>query len=160
VFVPASENPWLAVGSSSSAKVSRRKNEVVISKESSAGVKSQASLKKRLRKSDVAISREADDTVVEIDLSDVMVLPSSTTGSQLVATSKVSKGQPESDISDKAAIDVAFRHSDDEGDDVEERTQKGSKVFEQRDLVALAFAGDNIVEVRHSQCNSSVLNSY
>ena len=44
-------------------------------------------------------------------------------------------------------VDPAYRHEDDEGDDGVEDPGRRVKAFEQRELVALAFAGDNVVEV-------------
>lgn len=150
-------NPWLTVGASSSSKVSKKKNEVLLSKESSAVTKSQAMLKKQLGRTEDAVAREAEDAVVEIDLDNVMTLSTSIEAEesgQVAAEvedasvkGKKAKGKGKVTISEQAKVDSAFRDSDDEGDDVEERAQKGGKAFKQRDLVALAFAGDNVVEV-------------
>jgi hypothetical protein len=44
-----------------------------------------------------------------------------------------------------ATVDAAYIPSDDEGSETDERTPAA---FKQRELVAMAFAGDNVVEVR------------
>ena len=43
-----------------------------------------------------------------------------------------------------------------------ERKTSGIKAFEQRDLIAVAFAGDNVVQVRsfHSSCLLTVIDNY
>lgn len=104
--------------------------------------------------------REAEDAVVDIDLDDVMKVPDFTISSsgdaaeaKGITGKKNGKGNTKVRISEphpKATVDTAFRDSDDEGDDGQDGavTNKNSgKAFKQRDLVALAFAGDNVVEV-------------
>ena len=114
---------------------------MILSKDSSAAVKSSASLKKQLAKSAGARAREEEDAVVEISLD----------GSAIIQGEGVSKsfareddGQPKSSATSATArVDAAFQA--DENDDDEENPSRG-KAFEQRDLVAMAFAGDNVVE--------------
>ena len=138
---PPIENPWLA-NRGTSTKVSRQKNEVLVSKHSSLATKSKASFKKQLGRAEDALACEADDAVVEISLDEVMTVDPA---KQKPKANGKGKAKFE-----KSVVDPAFRNSDDEGDDVEERDQ-GAKAFEQRDLVALAFAGDNVVEVNNGQ---------
>lgn len=131
------ENPWLTIGDAST-KLSRKKNEALVSKGSGADIRSQAALKKQLARSAEALAHQAEDAVVEIDLDDPLSLSNAhvsfetTTGKQRIA--------------EGIAVDSAFQDSDD--DDVDrDNGPRSTKVFKQRDLVALAFAGDNVVEV-------------
>jgi U3 small nucleolar RNA-associated protein 14 len=124
------------VNPTTSTKLSREKNEIFVSKKSSLASKSKAALKKQLARTEDALSREADDAVVEISLDKAMT-------SSHAKQKPMQKSKQEGKEKAKEAnpvVDSAFRNSDDEGE--------GVKAFEQRDLVALAFAGDNVVEVR------------
>jgi U3 small nucleolar RNA-associated protein 14 len=108
---------------------------------SSLTLKSKAALKKQLARTKDALSREADDAVVEISLDKAMTIDHA-------KQKPMKKSKQEGKEKTKEAnpvVDPAFRNSDDEGDDAE---GEGVEAFEQRDLVALAFAGDNVVEVR------------
>lgn len=137
-------NPWLQAASGSGMKLSRRKAEALVSKSSSAATKSKAAFKKQLDRSEDAQIRDADDAVVEISLDNVMTMapPAAPTPSN---TKKGKKGKGKE--TSKVVVDPAYRHEDDEGDEGLEDPGKGVKAFEQRELVALAFAGDNVVEV-------------
>lgn len=128
-----------------STKLSRRKNEALVSKDSAADAKSQASLKKRLALSADAQAREADDAVVEISLDDAVSIPAKAMPAPTSTTTKAKKAQNSASQA-SAVVDPALRDSDDEGDDVEVG-ERGDTSFKQKDLVALAFAGDNVVEV-------------
>ena len=103
--------------------------------------------------------RAQEDAAVDISLSTVMTLPGpSKAGDDSTSTSKTAKGKA------KAQAPVAAADDDDSDSDanseLEDQEQaaalkatkgKGKaavKAFEQRDLVALAFAGDNVVQVR------------
>ena len=119
-------------------------------------------MRKQLGRTEEAIAREAEDAVVEIDLDNVMTLstdPDADIPAAAKGKNSKDKGKKKVTISEQAKVDSAFRNSDDEGDDVEERAQKKGKAFKQRDLVALAFAGDNVVEVsvQLGPCFTSVL---
>jgi U3 small nucleolar RNA-associated protein 14 len=98
---PSESNPWLP-SSDIAMKAPRKKNEVVVGKDSAIVEKSKNRLKKRTKKQDEEKKKAQEDANVEISMTDVLVL----------------NGEA-----------------------------KGPKPFEQRDLVALAFAGDNVVQV-------------
>ncbi|KAF9503812.1 hypothetical protein BS47DRAFT_1402036 [Hydnum rufescens UP504] len=82
---------------------------------------------------------EADDAVVEISLDKAMTIDHA---KQKRKQKSKQEGKETTEMV-IPVIDPTFRNSDDEGDDARE---EGVKAFEQRDLVALAFAGDNVVE--------------
>lgn len=122
-------NPWLnATGSSS--KISRKKNQVS-GKEASMAEKSAKNFKKSLSKVDEAREREQDDAQVDIDPSAVsMAAPSKT----------VDKG--------KGRAQRRQADEDDDESETDDHERRGPIALRQRDLVAQAFAGDNVLEVR------------
>ncbi|KAI0654444.1 Utp14 protein-domain-containing protein [Cubamyces menziesii] len=160
---PAEEvNPWLAQASAA-AKAGQTKHEVAISKESGAAEKSKNKLRKRVQKRLEEKEKAQEDAAVDISLSTVMTLsepgPSKAKAAQ---TSTSSSAKPASTSAAKGKARASQEDGDDSDSDanseVEEQekalAQKGKgkgkangvKAFEQRDLVALAFAGDNVVQ--------------
>ncbi|KAK0451758.1 Utp14-domain-containing protein [Armillaria borealis] len=119
-------NPWLSVGSSSS-KVSRKKNEVVVDKNSNLTEKSKNKLKKKAKKTEKEKAMAQDDAVVEISVENVLTL-----GKVADDDGGDSDGNSEVEAQEKM---------------LETKNKKGKHVaFEQRDLVKMAFAGDNVVQ--------------
>ncbi|KAI5118044.1 hypothetical protein M0805_005893 [Coniferiporia weirii] len=154
-------NPWLALPeyTSSSSKVAKRKNELVVGKNVTRAQKSEGALQKQMKKGADERERETDDAVVEISPEDVLVLDSSeraadSTAVVIGAINGDSKKKTKEKKKSKKGKGKGARAED--GDDsgvnseVEEQEAaltKGKKVkaFEQRELVARAFAGDNVV---------------
>ena len=126
-----------------------------MSKDSKAVDKSKNKLRKRQKDRDEA----REDAVVEISLNDA-IITNGTSSSEATATTPTSEVQLKMAPSASAAIrDAGDSEVDSEVDEQEkalERKAKGKgkangvKAFEQRDLVALAFAGDNVIQVRSS----------
>ncbi len=110
-------NPWLTQPASSAR--ARKNNTVVAGRDADAAAKSVTKQKKA--KSNSAKQSAADDAEVDIDL-DASVLA----------------------VKKKLPLENGYEGEDDED---EEMVRKGPKAFKQRDLVAQAFAGDNVVEV-------------
>ncbi|KAH9897707.1 Utp14 protein-domain-containing protein [Cubamyces lactineus] len=156
-------NPWIAQASAA-VKSGQTKHEVVVSKESGAAEKSKNKLRKRVQKRLEEKEKAQEDAAVDISLSTVMTLseagPSKAKAAQAPTTSSA---KPASAAAPKGKARASQDEDDDSDDDdanseVEEQekalTQKGKgksrangvKAFEQRDLVALAFAGDNVVQ--------------
>ncbi|GLB43759.1 putative utp14 protein [Lyophyllum shimeji] len=153
VPLPAAEsNPWLARNAdpeNPTVKAPKKTNEVVVGKESSAMTKSKNKMKKLARKSAGEKEKAVDDALVEIEVGKVL-----TVGEGEPAKLK-SAPKPKK----KTAAAVGGGQEDDEEEvnsEVEEqekaleRKAKGKATatphaFQQRDLVALAFAGDNVV---------------
>lgn len=124
-------NPWLTEASGST-KRSRKKN-VLAGKEAVGAERASVALKKNLARTEEARELERDDAAVEIDLnSNMLEAPKPTKGKKAVEREPSSKSQQ---------VD----HSDDEDDDDE--PTHGPLAIRQRDLVAQAFAGDNVIEV-------------
>lgn len=145
-------NPWLIPRDPNvGAKVSRKYNEVTISKDSSSLEKSKNKLKKQAQKKLEERDKANEDAVVEIAMDNVLSVPSHTA---IPAPSKKAKPQ---NRDQQKGVEESDGNDSDVNSEVEaqekalslkEKSQgKGVKAFEQRDLVALAFAGDNVVEV-------------
>ena len=110
-------NPWLTSREIVS-NPSRKKDEIVVGKDSAILDKSKNKLKKQTKKFGEEKVKAKDDAVVEISMDDVVTFPSSEIEAQEMDLNQKGKGK-----------------------------SKGVKAFEQRELVARAFAGDNVVQV-------------
>ncbi|KAG5644967.1 hypothetical protein DXG03_007339 [Asterophora parasitica] len=155
-----SSNPWLTPRDESgttSLKVSKKNNEVVVGKDSSALAKSKNKLKKMARKQAGEKAKAVDDAVVEISVDQVLTLPSSTPAVPKPAPKTKATPTQKKAPTPKATVTVE-RDDGDSDDDVHSEVEAQEKAldlkgkgkahllaFEQRDLVALAFAGDNVV---------------
>ncbi|KAJ3885140.1 Utp14-domain-containing protein [Lentinula edodes] len=152
----ASVNPWLVPSSSSGAGKPgpKKKNEIVVDKDSSQTTKSKHKLKKQNKKTEEEKARVKDDAVVEIELENVLAAPNVSKGQEEApATSAVTTSKNKSKRKGKAQI--SDEDSDSNDSEVEEQEKmlqmkgkkaKATKAFEQRELVARAFAGDNVVK--------------
>ncbi|GHJ89689.1 hypothetical protein NliqN6_6091 [Naganishia liquefaciens] len=127
---PAAEeeaNPWAELGSTGTGGRARKNNKEVNFKNASAVDKANMALRKQEKsKTREAKNRAADDAAVDIDLDSAALLKG--------------KGKPKNGLA----------LSDGEGSDEDEEFETGPanvpKAFKQRDLVAQAFAGDNVIE--------------
>jgi U3 small nucleolar RNA-associated protein 14 len=161
VSTPAQEsNPWLVTSSSSGT--SRKRSEVLVQKGSDALAKSTNKLKKRIAKGGEEKERIRDDAVLEIDTNNVLTVlePASTPGAintkhELKGTGKGKEKSKDDSIAvqiSPADADDSDGHSEvDEQERTLERKRQGGKgkgvaAFKQRELVSLAFAGDNVVQ--------------
>ncbi|KII93102.1 hypothetical protein PLICRDRAFT_87528 [Plicaturopsis crispa FD-325 SS-3] len=132
---PDASNPWLVPRSGAAVKAPRKANELVVGKNSTGVEKSKNKLKKQGQKKDEEREKAKEDAVVEIAMDNVMALNVPGPSRQR---------------------DVAADDDDDENSELEEQENtldrkgkgkaKGIRAFEQRDLVARAFAGDNVVQ--------------
>ncbi|TFK21288.1 Utp14-domain-containing protein [Coprinopsis marcescibilis] len=148
VAASATVNPWLAHGEAAeSLKVGRKKNEVVVSKDSKAADKSKNKLRKNARKHEEEKQLEKDDAILEISADNVLQLSTESSTSKASSSQKKDTGVVSADNDDDS-------DSNSEADAQEQgllRKMKGKgkaaaqTAFQQRDLVALAFAGDNVV---------------
>ncbi|KAI0354648.1 Utp14-domain-containing protein [Trametes cingulata] len=150
-------NPWLAQAAGSS-KSGQTKHEIAISKESAAAEKSKNKLRKRVQKRLEEKEKAQEDAAVDISLTTVITLADGNEAGPSKA-GQSSKATPKSASAAKGKARAT--ESDDDSDseansEVEEQEKaharkgkgkaNGVKAFEQRDLVALAFAGDNVVQ--------------
>lgn len=144
-----SSNPWL---SHEGTQAVQKKHEVAVSKDSAVVDKSKNKLRKRVKKREDEKEKVKEDAAVDISMSNVMTLGSS--------SSNPGPSKPNAKGKQKAS---ATRPSEDDANDDDANSEldeqekaldrkgkgaaKGVKAFEQRDLVARAFAGDNVVRV-------------
>ncbi|KAH9849186.1 Utp14 protein-domain-containing protein [Lenzites betulinus] len=151
-------NPWLTHGSGSS-KGGQKKHEVAISKESAAAEKSKNKLRKRVKKRLEEKEKAQEDAAVDISLSTVMTLANGTAAGPSKAGQTSKRPAKPAPAAAKGKARAAQAEDDSDSDSASEidaqenllaRKGKGKanavKAFEQRDLVALAFAGDNVVQ--------------
>ncbi|KAG6813718.1 hypothetical protein H0H92_008126 [Tricholoma furcatifolium] len=162
VRLPATSdlNPWLVPhdSQSSSMKAPKKNNEVVVGKDSNALTKSKNKLKKLARKKGEEKAKAVDDAMVEISVDNVLTLNSNSAAARPSTSSAPTKSAP----ARKSSSGTRQEHAHDGGeddDDVNSEVEAQEKAldskgkgkaklpqaFEQRDLVALAFAGDNVV---------------
>lgn len=151
-------NPWLSQDSKGKSKAVKKVNEIVVGKDSKPAEKSKNKLKKANQKKDNQREQAQDDAVVEISLDNILA-PATTSavdGIKVVGSSK-SNSQKTLAAQNPPVNTGELGNSDDDNIELDAQEQalhlKGKakrsalKAFEQRDLVALAFAGDNVVQV-------------
>lgn len=159
VSTPTQEsNPWLVTSSSSGP--SRKRSEVLVQKGSDALAKSTNKLKKRIAKGEEEKERIRDDAVLEIDANNVLtVLEPAPTPAVINAKHELKRSGTDKPKNDSVAVQILPADADDSDGhsevDEQERTLerkrqggkgKGVTAFKQRELVSLAFAGDNVVQ--------------
>lgn len=154
-------NPWLAGRpSTTTSRISRKFNQVVVGKNSDAAEKSLALLKKRQANAGFA---DTDDARVDISLdatlqkanADMPLQVSSSSGPNEAfkrRNAKVPVAPQSHNPSDQAAMLNTIRgHSNAEGqsdaDTAEDELHLGDAALHQRQLVARAFAQDSVIEV-------------
>lgn len=146
---------------SSGIKAPRKANEIVVGKDSKALDKSKNKLKKKAQKREEEREKAKEDAVLEISMDNVLTLssiPVSSVSSNPTPVPKKEKKQKKKEALNNGG--VATGGNDDDSDansEVEAQEMalelkdkgkaNGVKAFQQRDLVALAFAGDNVVQV-------------
>ncbi|WWC61424.1 uncharacterized protein I303_104008 [Kwoniella dejecticola CBS 10117] len=123
----ADHNPWLT--STASAGPSRKRNTIV----GSANAKAEDKVTRALKKAVKGKEAELDDEKVEISLE---TKPSADKHKNKKDKSQYSKAQVNGGSDDEEDSDAELLPI----------AGKGIKAFQQRDLVAQAFAGDNVVE--------------
>ncbi|TFY83338.1 hypothetical protein EWM64_g669 [Hericium alpestre] len=145
-------NPWLT--RDGPARTGKKRSEILVSKESKAVEKSKNRLRKQKEDHEDERAKAKEDAVLEINVDNILT----------VNTTEASAGPSASSSSKKKTKAAAGTATGDANDsdynsevDEQERTlaQKGKgkakshavKAFEQRELVARAFAGDHVVRV-------------
>ncbi|KAK4049460.1 hypothetical protein OIO90_005411 [Microbotryomycetes sp. JL221] len=148
-------NPWLAAsGGDAVSKVSRKSNKAAVTKDARDADKIANKASKQKSKQIDARIAEQQDAQVDIDLSNVMSSSSNAVNKPQIDASSVQKS---TNGKNKASAQVA--DGDDSDDDVEgvddveqdddeidAQRGKGKAAIRQRELVAKAFAGDNVLE--------------
>jgi U3 small nucleolar RNA-associated protein 14 len=161
IFTPVSTssipNPWLVLTEAPSGP-SRKRNEVRMHKDADASTKSSNKLKKQTGKHATERERAKDDAMLEIDANNVLTMPEPPAQSVSGKKNKAKARQGVAKMSAGPSNTAQDARADDSDvpSEVEEQERaaegknagKGVQAFQQRDLVALAFAGDNVVQVR------------
>lgn len=147
-------NPWLTRDVDILTK-SRKKTEV-FGKDSERADKSKNKLKKLARKMQEEKERAQEDATVEVSMDQNIILEGAVTA--LRPPAAPSKSIPPSIATNGTPIDDGAVDDSDANSEVDVQeailkakagaNTKGLKAFQQRDLVARAFAGDNVVHVR------------
>ncbi|KIJ66588.1 hypothetical protein HYDPIDRAFT_174627 [Hydnomerulius pinastri MD-312] len=143
-------NPWLVPSTSSGP--SRKKNEARVHKDANTSSKSSNKLKKQAAKWEEEKQRARDDAVLEIDTAKVLTIPEPSAPSIFAKGKGRAKEGASNTKASTVRDDESDAHSELEEQEraVERKAQakagKGVQAFQQRDLVALAFAGDNVVQ--------------
>lgn len=138
-------NPWLVRDDRLTGKVTRTKNTVVVSKDSKALDKARHRLDKQASKNLEERAKALDDATVQISLDNILRLPNTQT------STKIQQEEGSGEDSEIEAQEKVLLNGRD----------KARRIyFQQRDLVAQAFAGDNVVQVRynvHKSYHSAVI---
>lgn len=149
-------NPWLAVGEEhAGGKISRKMNKAIVGKDSRDAARSVARVDRHKAKQADVREDEQNDAQVELDLQVVLAPAKAAKTPQLVAPKKKKQQKVLENSSGNLATAVAKEtqdmddSSEDEDNDEAQQAQRGRgpTAFKQRDLVAKAFAGDNVIAV-------------
>lgn len=135
-------------------KAPRKENEILLSKDSNALTKSKNKLKKQAKKRTEDKDKAKDDAEVEISMDTVLAVPGEAAASSLPTKTKVKAsetqdgpmrngGTADDDSDANSEVEAQEKMLNVKG----KASKKTLMAFEQRDLVALAFAGDNVVHV-------------
>jgi U3 small nucleolar RNA-associated protein 14 len=136
-------------------KAPRKENEILLSKDSNALTKSKNKLKKQAKKRTEDKDKAKDDAEVEISMDTILAVPSEPTAPSLPTKKSKAKASETQDVPMRdggTADDDSDANSEVEAQEKMlnvkgKASKKTLMAFEQRDLVALAFAGDNVVHV-------------
>ncbi|KAF9265920.1 Utp14-domain-containing protein [Marasmius fiardii PR-910] len=130
-------NPWLIPAAEArGGKAPRKKNEIIVAKDSSTMTKSKNKLKKQAKKTESDKAKAKEDAVVEIQLDSVF---SATAKGKAKEVASAAENDEDSDVNSEGDVQEAALLK-------KGKKVKGPAVFEQRELVARAFAGDNVVK--------------
>lgn len=164
-------NPWLSGNpDESKVRLSSKKNNQTVGKDSGSIDKAASKLQKTQSRSKEALQKAQTDATVDVDVEHVLSnnsklstprhLATSSTSSPAIATSPVDEGErklrenappPSSAQANRATANGKLSSDSDDSDNDSDvlpeavRQNQGPTAFKQRDLVARAFAGDNVV---------------
>ena len=133
-------NPWLS-NKPTSLKVARKRNEVLVSKDSNAVERSEHVLDKQRQKTAESRAKILDDAELEVSVDAVLTLEKD--GAEKKSKKSRSKlktsGTPQLDDEDNSEANSELEE--------QEQALTNGKASRQRELVARAFANDNVVKV-------------
>ncbi|SCV71886.1 BQ2448_4580 [Microbotryum intermedium] len=141
-------NPWLALAaeSSSGSKLSRKSNEAAFGKDKHAATKLAFKVQRRKSRFEEAREAEKDDARVEIE---GVAAPEGLAGMKVQKKGQAKGKKAGIELSTEANARLTMENeevdSSDEEGDVDAQRGKGKAAIQQRELVAKAFAGDDVV---------------
>jgi hypothetical protein len=142
------QNPWLVPREDGASHAGQKKHEVVVGKGSADTDKSRHKMRKRVKKREDEKEKAKDEAAVEISMANVLTLGAA--GPSKPQAKGKDKQAPRTQTQEVDGDDEEEVHSEvEEQERLDARGKgraKGVKAFEQRDLVARAFAGDNVVQ--------------
>lgn len=147
-MAPPEENPWLVEDSQATGKVSRKMNKATVGKDSREAARSAAKVDRHKSKLADAREAEADDAQVEIDPEVVLAGAKAPLPPQLNAPTAVAKRSAKASVAAGNADEDENSSDEDDEEQHEAQRGRGPAAFKQRELVAKAFAGDDVVAVR------------
>ncbi|TFY71054.1 hypothetical protein EVG20_g1958 [Dentipellis fragilis] len=139
-------NPWLARAEPSGSGL--KKSEVVVAKESKAVDKSKNKLKKRQKDGQEQREKAREDAELEISLDNVLTVNGAASSSAGSSSKPVANAGAESgDDSDaNSEVENQEKLAAAKGKGKQNGKANAVQAFQQRDLVAEAFAGDNVIQ--------------
>ncbi|CAL1694682.1 unnamed protein product [Somion occarium] len=137
-------NPWLAPRQDP-AKAVPKKHEIAVSKDSASVEKSKNKLRKKAQKHEEEQSKARNDAAVDISMSNVMTLGDNSSAGPSKPKTRSQSGNQRDDGDDDSDVHSEVEEQERLLDRKGKGKANGVKAFEQRDLVARAFAGDNVV---------------
>ncbi|KAK4046557.1 hypothetical protein OIV83_006009 [Microbotryomycetes sp. JL201] len=148
-------NPWLALADEDQvSKLSRKANKAAVTKDARDADKVANKVSRHKSKQDDARIAEKEDAQVDIDPTNVMSLPQKAVdkpqiNQKLPQTAGKGRRQPSSHVAgdDSGDDDIEGDHDIEQDDEeIDAQRGKGKAAIRQRELVAKAFAGDNVLE--------------
>lgn len=150
-------NPWLAATGDAPNRAAQKKHEVAVGKDSAGAEKSKAKLRKRVKKREEEKEKAREEADVEISMDNVLNAGAAASSSAKAGPSSGKKAKAPQSVKHAQSVPASNDDDDDANSEVEEQERaergkgkgraKGVTAFEQRELVARAFAGDNVVQV-------------
>ncbi|KAM0791537.1 hypothetical protein ACM66B_005986 [Microbotryomycetes sp. NB124-2] len=144
-------NPWLALADEDQmSKLSRKANKAAVTKDARDADKVANKVSRHKAKQDDARMAEREDAQVDIDPSVVMSLPQKAADKPQINERAASRKH----LASAQVVDDDSGDDDVEGDqdieqdedEIDAQRGKGKAAIQQRELVAKAFAGDNVLE--------------
>ncbi|KAA1468136.1 Utp14-domain-containing protein [Dentipellis sp. KUC8613] len=139
-------NPWLARAGPSGSGL--KKSEVIVAKESKAAEKSKNKLKKRQEEGQEQRDKAREDAELEISLDNVLTVNDAASSSSPAGPS--TKHSANGDDGDDSDANSEVEHQEKlvaaKGKGKQNGKANAVQAFQQRDLIAAAFAGDNVTQ--------------
>ena len=134
-------------GATSGGKVSRKKNEILVAKGSKDAERAAHALGKKVKKMERKLNPLEDEAMVEISMTDVLTLKPAAPPVLKPSIADDNDSDVNSELDEQEKLDADKAGAKNRKRVGGKGKEKATTAFQQRELVALAFAGDNVVEV-------------